>query len=432
MNVTLIRDLLVRRLFRLATIGLFASAVTAASALAQYCTPDQCDECNLWKCSQNCCHELPEMWLVNTRCAPRCKNLDNGFNCITFKRYDRCCGKFVKESLESFLAQEASMPSLFYVHGNSLNHKNAMKGFWKVYHKMRCCPGKKRLVCWSWPAERVFKTEGLRVGEMIEKNLRIKYVYSEYQGYYLAKLVQRMSLSQRVMMSGHSYGGITAAAALHWLGGGCLKGLELQGGAPIERPNLRAGIISGAFDFDMMNPGNRYGQSFVSAEKVFVTRNVHDKTLKKWPKTSWRNCPAIGVKGINANRLGEYRSKLCQQTTYPENGRSHYLKPHLDNVRFVSALCCLSFQNCTNCVPMAAKDVPLPDEQPTDEQLAEVADELVLATPDNTVASASPEENESSPHTPRRTATQRRKGAPSQLTRRQGIFGRNRIASTRR
>ncbi|MCG8448328.1 MAG: hypothetical protein MI725_01955 [Pirellulales bacterium] len=358
MNDTLIRDSLFCRLLRLATVGLLAVVVGAAVASAQYCTPDQCDECNLWNCCQKCCYELPEMWIVNTRCAPRCRNLDAGFDCITFKRYDRCRCCFVKESLESFLAQEASMPSLFYVHGNSLNHKNAMKGFWQIYKKMRCCPGKKRLVCWSWPAERVYKTEGLKIGEMIRKNLRIKYVYSEYQGYYMAKLVQKMSLSQRVMLSGHSYGGITAAAALHYLGGGRLKGLTLEGGAAVERANLRGGIISGAFDFDMMNPGHRYGQSFVAAEKVFVTRNVHDKTLRKWPKTSWRNCPAIGVLGINANKLGQYRSKLCQQTTYPEVGRSHYLKPHLKNVRFVSALCCLSFPNCPNCAPVAENAGP--------------------------------------------------------------------------
>ena len=97
-----------------------------------------------------------------------------------------------------------------------------MKGFWDVYEKMSCCPGQKRLVCWSWPAERVYKTERLRV-RMIRKNLRIKYVYAEYQGYYLAKLVSQMSLSQRVTLSGHSYGAITSAVALHLMGGGAAR-----------------------------------------------------------------------------------------------------------------------------------------------------------------------------------------------------------------
>ena len=344
-----------------------------ATATAQYCTPDQCDECNLWNCCLRCCHELPELWLVNTRCAPRCSNLDAGYECITFKRWDRSCCRWVRESEESFLAQEASRPTLFYSHGNSLNHKNAMKSCWLIYNRMRCCEGKKRLVFWSWPAERVYKTQGLRVREMIRKNLRIKYVYAEYQGYYMAKLVQRMSLSQRVMLSGHSYGGITAAAALHYLGGGCLRGLTLEGGIAEERPNLRAAVISGAFDNDMMIPGHRYGQSFIAGEKIFVTRNCNDKTLKKWPKTSWRGRQAIGVTGINARCLGVYRPKLCQQTVWPEVGKSHYLKPHLRTSRFVAALCCLSFPKCSSC---NASEVPTPvaetDAKPSDETSEEL------------------------------------------------------------
>ena len=333
-------------LLRFVLIGLFAFVIAAADASAQYCTPDQCDECDLCRSSHSYCHELPELWLINTRCAPRCQNLDNGFDSISFKRYDRQCGRWVQESVESFLAEEATMPTLFYAHGNSLSHKFAMKSCWLIYNKLRCTPGPKRLVFWSWPSERVHKIERLRVRKMIEKNLRTKYIYAEYQGYYLAKLVNRMSLSQRVMLSGHSYGGIASAAALHYIGGGCLRGLTLDGGVEIERPHLRAAIISGAFDNDMLIPGHRYGQAFVAGEKIFVTRNINDRTLKKWPKTSWTGRRAIGVTGVNANLLGEFRSKLCQQTMSADVGTSHYLKPHLKSSRFVATLCCLSFPAC--------------------------------------------------------------------------------------
>ena len=220
------------RLVFLALVSwVLSTALSTTVASAQYCTPDQCDECNLCRSSQNYCHEAPELWLINTRCAPRCQNLDSGFDSISFKRYDRQCGRWVQESVESFLAEEATMPTLFYAHGNSLSHKFALKSCWLIYQKMRCCPGPKRLVFWSWPSERVHKTERLRVRKMIEKNLRTKYKYAEYQGYYLAKLVNQMSLSQRVMLSGHSYGGIASAAALHFMGGGCLRGLTLDGGA---------------------------------------------------------------------------------------------------------------------------------------------------------------------------------------------------------
>ena len=349
MNGTLARDPMFTRLLRLATIGLLAMVACAAIASAQYCTCDECDECDLNACNGNCCHEAPELWLFNTRCAPKCSNLDEGFKCIKIKRYDRKCCRWVNETLESFLAQEASMPTMIFLHGNTLKHKGAMKQCWEVYAKMRCCPGKKRLVYWSWPAQRVYKMKGLKFKEMVMKNLRIKYVYSEYQGYYVAKLVQQMSLSQRVMIAGHSYGAISSAAALHYLGGGSLKGLTLEGGAPEERANLRGGIISGAFDFDMMNPGNRFGQSFVAAEKVYITRNIKDSTLKNWHKVSWRCCPAMGKLGINAKRLGQYRHKLCQQTMTIDVGKSHYLNPHLKSMRFVRALCCLSFPACQKC-----------------------------------------------------------------------------------
>lgn len=307
-----------------------------------------------------CCCSAPELWVINTRCAPKCSNLDRGFEMISYQRFDRCRGCFVKESRESFLAGEAKMPTLFYIHGNSLKHKGAMKGFWDVYEKMRCCPGQKRLVCWSWPAERVYKMKGLRFREMVRKNLRIKYVYAEYQGYYLAKLVNQMSLSQRVTLSGHSYGAITSSVALHLMGGGCIRGLTLEGGAPVERANLRGAMISGAFDCDMLYPGHRYGQAFVAAEKIMSTFNCHDRTLRKWPKSgSTRGCQALGFSGMSAGRLGQYRHKFLQINTYPENGRSHYLGPHLKNPRFMAAYCSTAFGGITSAVPVAGSKVEL-------------------------------------------------------------------------
>jgi hypothetical protein len=304
----------------------------------------------------NGCHEPPELWLINTRCAPRCRNLDVGFQKIRFQRYDARCGRFVSESLESFLATEATMPTLFYAHGNYLDHPRAMKTFWQVYHKLRCCPGPKRLVCWSWPAQRVYRE--LRIGKMIMDNLRIKVVYAEYQGYYLASLVQKMSLSQRVMLTGHSFGAIVVSSAAHWLGGGQLRGLTLTGGEPVERPNLIIGLISGAFDNDALLPGYRYGQAVVAVEKMLVTRNRRDIALVLWERISCRDCPAIGITGLNAHRLGQYRDKLCQLTVTSDVHRSHFLGPHLNSTRLMSALLCLAFPRCQACAPVAREKGP--------------------------------------------------------------------------
>lgn len=364
------------RLVRLAAIALVALAglTTVESAQAGRKNDDMC-----------CCGSLPELWVINTRCAPKCSNLDRGFEMISYQRFDRCRGCFVNESRESFLAGEASMPTLFYIHGNSLRHRGAMKGFWEVYEKMRCCPGQKRLVCWSWPAERVYKMEGLRFREMVRKNLHIKYVYAEYQGYYLGKLVSQMSLSQRVTLSGHSYGAITSSVALHLMGGGRIHGLTLEGGAPVERANLRGAMISGAFDCDMLYPGHRYGQAFVAAEKIMSTYNCYDRTLRKWPRSgSQRGCQALGFSGMSASRLGQYRHKFLQINTYPENGRSHYLGPHLANPRFMAAYCCTAFGGIASAVPVAGSKV----------ELSEPVEETPVATPTAKPAIAPKKEDE--------------------------------------
>ena len=362
-------------LLRLAAAGALVAALSAAAS-AQYCTRDECNECNLCASRLCCCHEPPEFWIINTRCVPKCCNLDAGFERISYKRYDCRCGRFVRESRESFLAQEANMPTMFYIHGNTLKHKPALKACWDVYNRLRCCPGKKRLVMWSWPAQIAFKRPLLRPRKLIEKNLRAKFVYSEYQGYYMAKLVNQMSLAHRVTLTGHSYGATTAAVACHYLGGGCLRGLTLEGGAPVERPNLRAVMLSGAFDNDSLIPGCRYGQAFVAAEKFYITRNCRDKTLDSWPKVSFRGRPALGVTGINANRLGQYRHKLCQQTLTSDVGRSHYLKPHLKSNRFVRTLCCISFPQCEACVaPGATSASSTPDAK------TPVSAQPVLASP---------------------------------------------------
>jgi hypothetical protein len=321
----------------------------AGAASGQYCTPDQCDECDLNNCQLSCCHDAPELWVVNTRCAPKCSDLDNGFERISVKRYDPACCQFVTESWDSLIAQEANMPTLIFAHGNTLQHDGAMEQCWEVYHKMKCCPGQKRLVFWSWPAQVAYRRPIIPFRELVQRNLQIKFVYAEYQGYYMAKLVQRFSMTQRVTVGGHSYGGIIAAVAAHYLGAGELRGLSLAGAEPVQRANFRVAIVSGAFDNDALCLHGAYGQTFIAAEKVYVTRNCMDSTLQRWPDISRRCRKAIGVTGVDANCLGEHANKLCQHSLTGDVGESHYIGPHLESRRFMSALCCIAFPACADC-----------------------------------------------------------------------------------
>lgn len=325
------------------TVCSFAFLMVSISNIASAVTPGKSDACEL------CEHSAPELWVVNSRCAPRCTGLDEGFNKLTYERWDPDCRKFQRETLESFLASQANIPTMIFSHGNTLTHEKAMEACWKVYERIKVCPGRKMLVFWSWPAEILYKRPLIRPFDLVQENIKAKYVYAEYQGYYIAKLSGMMSTAQPLTFSGHSFGGVTVICALHYLGGGCLNGLTLEGGEPVERHNVRAAIISGALDNDSMYPGYRYGQSFAPVETFYTTYNDQDSTLKRWPKYSFRGQEAAGYTGICASRLGPYSHKLFQQKLTDDVKRSHYMKPHLASTRMISAICQTAFntQVCT-------------------------------------------------------------------------------------
>ncbi len=318
---------------------------------------------SLTKCESSCCcNSAPELWVVNSRYAPRCHNLDAGFDRLTYQRWDATCNRFVDESRASFLACEGSLPTLLFSHGNTLTHENAMKSCWKIYQRLKACPGAKRLLFWSWPAEVLYKRPLARPIRLVRKNIRAKYVYAEYQGYYMAKLAQQMSFSQPVTLGGHSYGGLTAICALHYLGGGELNGIVLDGGAAIEQPNLRAAIVSGALDRDAIYPECRYGQALAPVETFYTTYNPRDATLKRWPTHSLRGQQAVGYTGICASRLGPYADKLFQQKLTEDVGRSHYMQPHLASNKMISAICQTAFPAaaCAGYCELCSRPQPLP------------------------------------------------------------------------
>lgn len=286
----------------------------------------------------------PELWVISSRCAPKCQGLDEGFARLSYSRYDASRCRFTTESLESFLAAQANIPTILYAHGNSLDAEAALESCWKVYHRLTDCPGPKLMVMWSWPAEMVYKRPLIRPVKLARENIRTKYVYAEHQGYYIAKLTSLMSTAQPLTLSGHSFGGVAVICGLHYLGGGQLNGRTFSEGYAAVRPNLRASIISGAMDCDHLYPGHRYESALVAVEKLHTTFNTNDATLRRWPTLSFRGQEAVGYTGICAARLGENEHKLIQQNMTPEVGRSHYLKPHLASDRMVATICEIAFE----------------------------------------------------------------------------------------
>ena len=315
--------------------------LTSQFATNHFLLASDCD-CEMQSCARGC--EI-ELWVINSRQAPRCDGLDEGFECITYQRYDSCRKRFCDESRESFLIAQRNIPTLLFAHGNTLDHQAAMKVCWRVYERLQSCGGRKMLVFWSWPAE-IFYTQGwIRVLEWWRANIKAKYAFAERQGYYIAKLASQMSLAQPLTISGHSFGGLATCCALHYLAGGSINGYTLPSGMPVERTNLRAAVISGAFDNDFLYPGYRYGQAIQAVERLYLTYNDRDSSLKRWPNLSWRNQQALGFTGICQSRLGDYANKVCQQRLTAEVGRSHYIQTHLASDQLIHSLCDMAFDS---------------------------------------------------------------------------------------
>ena len=326
-------------------LSLFALmlAFVASNLFANDCDKDK--NCEL------CEYSAPQLWIVSSRCAPRCDGLDEGFQQMQYQRYCACQDKFYASSLEDLLAAQQDIPTIIFSHGNGLNYKAAMDSCWKFYERLKVCPGPKLMIFWSWPAEIAIKEPILRPIKLARKNIRLKYVYAEHQGYYIAKLTEILSNRQPLTLSGHSFGGVTVISAMHYLGGGCLHGRVLPGAEPVERHNLRGVIISGALDNDAMYPGGRYGNAFVAVQKFYSTYNDRDATLKHWPTHSLKEQEAMGYTGICRNCLGPNAYKLAQDHLTEDVKRSHYMKPHLASVTMMSSLCCTAFDMRVRCKP---------------------------------------------------------------------------------
>jgi len=293
-----------------------------------------------------CCNEL-QVWMVSSRCAPRCEGLEQGFHELSFLQYDACDHCFVASDLTSLLTVQANLPTLLFVHGNSLNHQEAVESCCSLYRRIKCCDGPKMLIFWSWPAETVHTRSLLRPIQLVRDNARVKYNYAERQGYYVARLTQLMSTQQPLTLGGHSFGGLVAISTLHLLAGGQLPGTCLPELESKQQPcdHLRAAIIAGALDYDAVYPGGRYDRALHCVGKFYTTFNHCDVILKRWPIHSCRGQEALGLVGLCPSRLGENASKIIQDHVTCDVRNSHYMAEHLACPRIVQAICSLSQPN---------------------------------------------------------------------------------------
>jgi hypothetical protein len=264
-----------------------------------------------------CCCGRREFWIVNTRCAPTCKGLDQGLDKITYWK-EEGRDNWVEHTLEEFLVgADKTLPTTFWVHGNTLDNDGALVGARRVYDNVGRGVPSFRLVLWSWPAEHIKHVSP-------SNNIAIKWERSESQGYYLAWLVDQLDPRVPITLAGHSFGSRTVTAALQALATNYIAGHHLPPRHFVGWRPMQAALIAAGMDNNLLQPGYRHGLALTQIDRILITVNPQDRTLKVLARFSPTCSPCLGTTGIpNMPALGEQLRKVVQ--VYPNTwvGKAH-------------------------------------------------------------------------------------------------------------
>jgi len=253
-----------------------------------------------------------QFWLISTRCAPVCGRLQDGDERIRFWRR-LPDDDWAPAGREEFLDDcKTNLPTTVVVHGNLVVSGCAVDEAAPLYRRIqRLAAGRPyRLVIWSWPSQRVFRSH--------RQDARVKAARSDVQSYYLAECLERVDPKTPVGLIGYSFGARVITGALHLLGGGELAGRTLKsqqksnpGTVPIfpqgkwdcppreSEPRRRALLVAPALDSGWLLPGRRNDLAPAEVEQMLVTKNCCDCVLRWYPLMYCRGGPrALGYAGM--------------------------------------------------------------------------------------------------------------------------------------
>lgn len=261
------------------------------------------------------------LWLINTRGLTNeacCADLDQPG--LRFSQL--CCnGRQSPASLEQYLASlRSDRPVAIYVHGNRMEHEDAIERGLYVYQGMKQYRRNSQpidWVIWSWPSER----DGILVHDVREKAER-----TDAQGLYLAWLLRmHVQASIPTALVGYSFGGRVVTGSLHALAGGALDRRVLPG-ETLTGASFDVGLIAPAIENDWMTRGGYHGLATQNIDRLTLLYNRRDAVLKRyWLLNRARNSVALGYSGplTFANRADGTRMPLRSRDCSPTVGVQH-------------------------------------------------------------------------------------------------------------
>ncbi|MEX0610501.1 MAG: hypothetical protein WD229_00150 [Pirellulales bacterium] len=223
--------------------------------------------------------------------------------------------------LETFLAFDSSVPTIFYIHGNQITPADAKCQGLALYRRLMrygCNEGPIRFVIFSWPSS--------RIGGLL-RDVRVKAKRTGPAGCQLAWLLDQMPAETPVSLIGFSFGARIITGGLHILAGGSLGcGMELAERVNPDRAPVNVVLIAAALHAHWLGEGQYHGLAMTRVERMFLLNNCRDLALRYYhlSTTSGGRPQALGLCG--PTRIGpEYAAKIQMRDVSRYAGTQHDL-----------------------------------------------------------------------------------------------------------
>ena len=249
-----------------------------------------------------------EIVVVDTRmlcgsCDP--ESLRSGLRVETYAAYEEVgCRRWQPSDLESFLAFDASVPTIVFVHGNQVTASDAKQAGLTLYRRMMQYGGDGppiRLVIFSWPSA--------QVGGLL-RDVRVKAARTGPAGCQLAWLLDQMPAETPISLVGFSFGARIITGGLHILAGGSLGHLALPQRVHPARPPMNVVLLSAALHAHWLGEGQYHGLAMSRVNQMLLVNNCRDPALRLYHLAFKGGRPqALGLRGPTCLSF-EQRSKI--------------------------------------------------------------------------------------------------------------------------
>ena len=136
-----------------------------------------------------------QVWLLSTRSAPVCGDLESGLAAISYWRLGPDQSWLGADSAAFHSGDDQPWPTIVFIHGNRVDADTAVEYGCGIYRHIQetACGRPFRLVIWSWPSE--------RIGRRNRPDVQLKAEWSDVQSYYLARFLGSIRTDVPVSLS---------------------------------------------------------------------------------------------------------------------------------------------------------------------------------------------------------------------------------------